>query len=207
MFVRNGIGCQFRVHPILVPEVPAVPLPLASGSSGGAVFLADSPPLSWSLAPVASFSLGGLGQVTSHLGAPVCPVTRGFDALSGGLQGAGCGEHFLAPHVMVKHTVACLLGRQERDREHRVLLSRSMLPSSPQVCLPNSAPPGSGPSLSPDQNPVSALAPPSAPLSPPASQAVSCVCLCVGTSPISALGIFGKGWWGGPIQESSGLPP
>lgn len=45
MFVWNGIGCQFRVHAVLVPKVPNVPLPLASGVLWwGSVFLADSPP-------------------------------------------------------------------------------------------------------------------------------------------------------------------
>lgn len=45
----------------------------------------------------------------------MCPVTWGDLMLfPGGLQGARRGAHFLGPHVMVKHTVAGLLGRQEQ---------------------------------------------------------------------------------------------
>lgn len=119
VLVWNGIGCQFRVHPILVPEVPNVPLPLASGVPWwGSVFLALilHPLINPGMEPgPCHFSLGGLGQVTSHLRAPVCPVTWGDLMLfPGGLQGARRGVHFLGPHVMVKHTGAGLLGRQEQ---------------------------------------------------------------------------------------------
>lgn len=59
MLVWNGIGYQFRVRPVSVPEVPNVPLPLASGVLWwGSVFLAlivhPLINLAWSLAPVTS---------------------------------------------------------------------------------------------------------------------------------------------------------
>lgn len=80
-------------------------------------------------------------------------------------------------------------------------------PPSPQVCLPILTPLGVGHLSAQTRTPGQCLGASPCSILPSDIQAVSCVCLCVGTSPISTLGIFGKGWWGGPIQESSGLPP
>lgn len=126
-------------------------------------------------------------------------VTRGSDALSRGFKELGMGSTSEAPTLWSgTQWPACLEDRSMTAAQG------SPFPSHPQVCLLNAAPPGSAPSLSPDRTPVSASAPPLAPLSTPASPAVSCVCLCVGTSPISLLW-ESLGRAGGEVRSRSHL--
>lgn len=175
----------------------------------------NSSPLSltlpWSPVPVLSHWVAwGKSLLISE--PQCCPVIWGDSMFfPRGFRGARHREHFLGPHVMVKHTahggrwLGCLEDRNRHDTEHRVLLSCSMSPP-PQFCPSLGVGHPSVQTRTPWS--LSVLAPPLCLVLPSlTSQAVSCVCLCVGIqSHLSTLGIFGKGRRGGHIQELSGLP-
>lgn len=218
-FLWNGIGCQLTVHPILVPNVS---LPPALGGHWG--FSRQGPYVPGSDSPLLLLTpASGPAPVPCHWNKllPIskpqcCPVTWGDLMPSpGGLQGTWCRECFLCLCVMVKHTEQ---GGQDAGllaQKTGAGLTVSAWFSLPAACYQLS--PLS--SLPPPTRLSSKLCPPSgvghlsvqtrtpwsmpwclpfALSSPLTPEAVSCVCLCVGTqSHCFTLGIFGKGWGGG----------